>query len=289
MPAPVTFSLSLAPLPVNANQYTPQQWAQAVIDRLTIAPSAPWSSFQIGTTIPSSDVGPILYGGQQWKVWDSGSGSYIDLVVEGGGLVPRTVQLSAIADGAPGDIFIYDASGHAAALPIGAVGEILTSTGTAPEWATAAPAATSTYFEYGITTDLNVVTNASPTLVPFNALRLNVGAGFDTVNNRLPCPAGSVWFLYADLQLSAINHAAEENVPVSVEIRPNGANGIGAGGLAGYAYILGATGVRTSGVLAFNSAGYADVGVTINSSSPSYSMDVVANQSLTRFGGFRIV
>lgn len=115
MPAPVTFNLTLAPLPVNFTG-TPQQWAQAVIDRLTIAPSAPWSSFQNGGSIPTSDVGPILFNGVQWKVWNSATGEYVDLVVDGGGLVARTVTLAAMATQSPGSLFYYDASGNPAAL-----------------------------------------------------------------------------------------------------------------------------------------------------------------------------
>lgn len=288
MPAPVTFSLSLAPLPVNANTYTPQQWAQAVVDRLTIAPSAPWSSFQNGGVIGTSDVGPILYNGKQWKVWDSGSGAYIDLVVEGGGLVARTVQLSALADQSAGALPYYDASAHAAVLTAGTDGKVLTMASGLPSWAALPAGATSTYFEVNTSSTQSFSTNGAAVLVEFNTVKASSGVTFDTTNFRVPVTAGSVWFFWAQLQLARVTTVGASNVSTSLEIRPNGAPGVGVGTLLGYEYAMGQTGIGTSGILAFALDGYADCAIAMLTAVADTSA-VQANVSLTRFGGFRIV
>lgn len=118
MPAPVQFSLSLAPFPVNYSA-TPQVFAQDLINRLTITPSAPWSSFQYGGSLPTSDIGPVLFnanGAYEWKVWNVGSGTYVDLVVQGDGIVNNSIPLSAMGTQTPGGIFTYDASGKPTTL-----------------------------------------------------------------------------------------------------------------------------------------------------------------------------
>jgi hypothetical protein len=118
MPSPVSFLLSLATFPVNYTA-TPQQFAIDLVDRLTITPSAPWNSFLVGTLIPTSNQGPVLFdtgSGMKWLVWNDGTGAYVDLVVQGDGIVNESVPLSAMAAQTPGGIFIYDASGNPTTL-----------------------------------------------------------------------------------------------------------------------------------------------------------------------------
>lgn len=99
MPAPVTFTLTLAPLPLNFSG-TPQQWATALVDRLTVAPSTPWSAFITGSTIPLSDYGPLLYnagsGNKEWRVFDTNTGLYTYLTVNGAGIVASSVPVTKL-------------------------------------------------------------------------------------------------------------------------------------------------------------------------------------------------
>lgn len=292
MPAPVTFNLSLAPLPANANNYTPQQWAQAVVDRLTIAPSAPWSSFQNGGSIPSSDVGPILFNGMQWKVWDSGAGEYVDLVVEGGGLVSRTVELNALADQSPGGVLYYDAAGHADILASasGVTGDVITLAGSGlPVWQTLPAPVTSAYFEVNLSGNFDVTTDATHVALPFNIVKNQANVAFDTALYRVPVTAGSVWFFWANIEFSRTTTDPSTDVQISVEVRPNGNSNVGVGGFTGYTADQGQTGVSCSGVLPFVANGYADCSVAVLELTPvANGITVYANVSLTRFGGFRI-
>ena len=201
MPAPVSFNLSLAPLPANFNG-TPQDWATAVVNRLTITPSAPWSSFQNGGTIGSSNVGPILYNGMQWKVWSTATGSYVDLVVAGGGLVNNSVPLSAMSTQTPGGLFIYDASGNPTTLapstaPTGpnwisgatySIGQYVTYAGLVylcvlGTSGTTAPSSDGTHWTVqSSTTTGNVLTQSSAGLPVWQALPAAAGAANFEVN-----------------------------------------------------------------------------------------------------------
>ncbi len=342
MPAPVTFNLSLAPLPANANQMTPQQWAQAVVDRLTIAPSAPWSSFQNGGSIGTSDVGPILYLGKQWKVWDPGTGAYIDLVVDGGGIIARTITLNAWADQTPGGLSYYDASGHAAVLapatvPTGpnwvsgttyvvgnyvtylgvvyrcilgvsgatppnadathwvanssvTTGDVLTqSSAGLPTWMPLPAPITNTYIEVLLSSDQAFITDGTSIVLNFNTVKASNGVTFDATNHRIPVTAGSVWFFWAAFEILD-SATPSTSVDISFEIRPNGTPGIGIGGTTGWSTAIGQTGVPgISGVLPFAADGYVDCIVSATEAAPTAGgLTIVANTSLTRWGGFRL-
>lgn len=135
MPAPVTFDISLAPLPLNFNG-TPQQLATAIAQRLTVTPAEPWSSFQNGGEIPISNVGPVLYEGVEWRVFDEDEGEYTYLRIHGAGIIPGTIPADALAagGGTPNSFFVYDGSGNASSFGYGASGKYLTMSGASPAW-----------------------------------------------------------------------------------------------------------------------------------------------------------
>ena len=132
MPSPVSFLLSVATFPANYSA-TPQQFAQDLVNRMTVVPSAPWNSFQVGAVVPTSNLGPVLYdagNGMKWLVWDAATGAYINLLVDGGaatgpnggnglggGLLTGSVAIGALAPGAAGGILTYDASGNPTVTP----------------------------------------------------------------------------------------------------------------------------------------------------------------------------
>lgn len=76
---PVTFRGS--PLPLN-QRYTPQQFFDAIVARLSLQSDTSFSIFTIGSTPPSTNVGPFLKDGITWYVWDPVSGSYVPEVIE---------------------------------------------------------------------------------------------------------------------------------------------------------------------------------------------------------------
>lgn len=88
---PLTFRLS--PLPTNA--MTPQQFADAMVARLTAESANTISFFAAGSVAPTSNVGPWLKNNTTWYVWSDSLGMY----------VPQTIDQSAlgyIAQQAPG-------------------------------------------------------------------------------------------------------------------------------------------------------------------------------------------
>lgn len=70
-----------APLPADFTG-TPQQFLDAIVARLAVASDESFSVFTIGSTAPTSDIGPWLKNGITWYVWDTGTGTYIPSVME---------------------------------------------------------------------------------------------------------------------------------------------------------------------------------------------------------------
>ncbi len=75
---PVTFRAS--PLPTNFGG-TPQEFLDALVERLSIESQDELSFFVTGSVAPTSDVGPWLKDGTTWYVWDVITGAYIPLVL----------------------------------------------------------------------------------------------------------------------------------------------------------------------------------------------------------------
>lgn len=61
---------------------TPEQFYQKMLELTTLASQTQYSLFTAGTIAPTSDTGPWLKDNVSWRVWDSGAGSYVPLVVE---------------------------------------------------------------------------------------------------------------------------------------------------------------------------------------------------------------
>lgn len=62
---------------------TPQELAQAIADRLIIQSDPLFSSFAIGSTAPTSNVGPWLKDCEEWYVWDDATAQYVRMQVKG--------------------------------------------------------------------------------------------------------------------------------------------------------------------------------------------------------------
>lgn len=76
---PLTFSASA--LPAGAT-YTPQQFLDAIVARLSINSEENYSIITVSNTLPTSNIGPVLLGGLEWYVWDPTSGAYIPIPKE---------------------------------------------------------------------------------------------------------------------------------------------------------------------------------------------------------------
>lgn len=288
MPTPVQFSVNLATFPPDFSG-TPAQFAEAIRRRLSVAPNVPWSSFQNGGSIPTSNLGPVLYDEQEWRVWNQTLGAYTYHRQNGAGLVDKTVTKAKMADGTPGGILIYDAAGRPVELAIasGTDGQVLTKVGTTPVWAdTFVPGIH--YFEATASTSQDLNTNGSVQVVQFDTVRSEANVTFDTGNYRVPVTAGEVWNVYAYLQIED-NAPASTDVQVQLDIRVSGAS-TGVSTVFNAAALGSRFGMGTSGIIKITADGYLDVAVTPAETTPAADGLVIAgNATNTRFGGFRIV
>lgn len=290
MPAPVEFTLSLAPLDVNF-EGSLQDFATAIVDRLTITPSEPWSSFQNGGAIPSSDVGPVLYQGKEWRVFDSDTGAYTYHRQHGSGLIDATLPLSKVVVGTAGSVLAYNGDGNLSEIPIGTAGYVLTSVGGAPAWAVIPPRPTMKYFEATRTTTNQALETdgASPQIVAFNGVNKQSGVTFDTTNYRVPVAAGELWHFYCYLQIED-ELTASTDVQIVIDVRVNGITSSGFSGLRNYNTAQDRDGFGTSGIIPITEDGFVDVALTVLQGTPeSGSLEIAANQQNTRFGGYRII
>lgn len=74
----IRLAIEMAPLPANF-QGSPQQFAEAMVERIRVLfPTGQWT-FVISDTEPSSNQGPWLKNGTQWYVWDEDLKQYVPL------------------------------------------------------------------------------------------------------------------------------------------------------------------------------------------------------------------
>ena len=283
MPAPVSFTLSLAPLPVNF-EGTLQEWAAAVVDRLTVAPAEPWSSFQNGGTVGASDVGPILLNGLEWRVFSTSLGGYTYHIQNGAGLVDRTVALTKLSAGAAGSVVVFDAAGLPNGLQPGENGQVLTMAANNPAWSAPASAPGVSYFEATVGTSHPVATNGDTTRIDFDTLKFSNLVAYDTANSRLEVPAGQTWFFYCSLQLDDPSPAsASVQVIAAIGTADNVAT------VRNYVTAQSRDGFSWSGIMRFEAASTVGVSVLATESGVGSADGLsVAGNNNSRFGGYRI-
>ena len=286
MPAPVTFSVQMASLPPGF-EGDPQALGVAFAERLLITPSEPWSSFINGGAQPSSNVGPWLLDGMEWRVWSDSLGSFTYHRQDGRGVIAGTLPLSALQGTAtPKTALIFNAAGAPAAVS-GTPGQVLTagSDGT-PVFATPA---TGNYFTVRLLTSQDYATNNTPVAVQFANVGACQGVTPDVAGYRIPVTANSVWFFRVSAQINHINGVTPDWEHF-INIRPYQDNSLVLGGNSAGAVTAGLprSGVFASGIYAFGAAGYVDVAIASTSSITGTQFQVDNNGGNTIFSGFRI-
>ena len=289
MSAPVTFSLSLAPLP-STFDLTPQEFAQAIVDRLLITPSEPWSSFRNGGSTPTSDIGPFLKNSQEWMVWNSATGAYISQVQDGSGIRAATVPLSAMAQVAGvGSVLISNPSKAVAELPLssGTTGQFLKNDGTAPVWADL-NLPTKNYFEVALT-GANQALNTAGGYVPIifdTILNKSDGVTFDVNTGAVTVKSGEVWYFYTSLQLE---DSAAPSTNLQIILRVQGTLTRAVGSVVNVPATSSRLAPSACGVMAIGVDDLVKVYIEVTEDTPDAGgMEIAANGENTRFGGFRI-
>lgn len=265
----------------------PQTLGTAFAERLLITPSEPWSSFINGGAQPSSNVGPWLLDGLEWRVWSDSLGAYTYHRQDGRGLIAGSTPISALQGTAtPSTALIFNAAGVPATVS-GTVGQVLTAgTGGLPAFASPA---TGNYFTVRLTTSHTYTTNNTSVQIEFDSTGACQNVVPDSANNRVPVPANSVWFFRASAQINHVNGVTPDWEHF-INIRPYQDNSLVLGSnSAGYAAAgLARSGVQVSGIYAFSGAGYVDVGIASTSSITGPQFQIDNNGGNTIFSGFRI-
>lgn len=282
MGAPVTFTITVASLPPGW-EGDPMALLTAFAERLTISPSEPWSSFINGGAQPSSDVGPFLAGGVEWKVWSSGLGTYTFATQNGAGIVNATITRAKWADDTPNSVFVTDAAGRPI-LVSGLDGQYLKATSTVPAFADVPGASR---FTVRLTVDQSYVSDGSNKQVKFDLVGDTNNVTPDTGNFRIPIPANSVWHFGSSLQIAEIN-GTHTDVKHFLSIRPYQTDSLCIGSVDGYATSQVRGGVQTSGIYSFGGAGYVDVVISSTCESSALNFSIDQNGVNTRFWGYRI-
>lgn len=76
---PITINIGALPPHV---EWTPQQFADAIVSRMFLVTAQTFSLFVSGSTEPSSNVGPWLKNGTSWWVWSDAEGEYVPITIE---------------------------------------------------------------------------------------------------------------------------------------------------------------------------------------------------------------
>jgi hypothetical protein len=130
---PITLQMGALPPQV---RWTPQQLAEAMIQRMSLVTQATFALFVTGSTEPSSNVGPWLKNGTEWWVWSNTAGAYVPITIEPQSLGyyigstepdPAVYQfwIETTVGGAPVSLNIYY---NGAWTSVGVNGEYLAST-----------------------------------------------------------------------------------------------------------------------------------------------------------------
>lgn len=61
---------------------TPQEFADLLAANAKVFTEQQFALFVTGSTAPTSDVGPWLANGNEWRVWDSGLGQYVPITID---------------------------------------------------------------------------------------------------------------------------------------------------------------------------------------------------------------
>ena len=201
---PVTFSISLAPLPVDFKG-TPQEFATAMVDRLTITPSTEWSSFIVGSVIPTSDEGPLLYdagdGNKEWRVWDTNTGAYTYLITDGAGIkagsIPVTALVTDLANA--NKVLIRDGSGVISHVGGTAGQQMVIGSGGNPEFASPDVLSFAPAKGYAAGTQSLPIDGALHKLVA-DTEDFDLENCYDPTNSRYTAPTNGIYFVSARVQ-----------------------------------------------------------------------------------------
>lgn len=286
MPNPVQFNITAGAVPENFEgglQATLNMFAE----RLIIAPSVPWSSFVLGPAQPSSNVGPWFKDGEELRVWSDTLATYIPVKVNGTGILPGTLPLSAFEQLTPQQVLISDINGNVSIVG-GTPGQVLAVAPSGTPVFKDADTAQLFYANVGV--DYPYASDGNSKTIPFSVAYGSQSAQFDTSTFQFRINSDLVgrWFLYASVLIQDIN-TASTNVTHTLSIARNtGLSGVQSS-TTGHVQAVPTNGITVSGI--FDASLNDTFEVQINSTSnilTGNEFQISNNGAVTRFGGFKL-
>lgn len=118
---------------------TPQGYAEHLVDRLEVRSTSQTYGTSIVSSLPVSNIGPVLLGGLKWYVWDEGSSTYVPVDITDSLKAPATLKYVLTSD--TGIVTWRDPAAFwawfgltAASIAPGAAGTLIYSNGAASAW-----------------------------------------------------------------------------------------------------------------------------------------------------------
>lgn len=287
MSSPITFDVTAGAIP-DGFEGDLQALLNLFASRLIIAPSVPWSAFQLGEAQPSSNQGPWFKDGRELRVWSDDAGTYVPVTIDGSGVVPETLPLSAIVDLPPQQVLISDIDGRASYIG-GAPGQVCTVAESGTPVFKNPPSGQ--LFYASLSTAFPYVPDGTARVVPFDLAFGPESTEFNTSTYKFVIPADGAgwWFFYASLQIDDVNNN-NTNTIHNLVVSRNGGLGGQIGNINSAASFITTNGISVSGLLAATAGDTFDVRIsTLSAPSAGNEFSVNINSANTRFGGFRLI
>lgn len=315
LPNQLPVTIDFGTLPQTGAGYDPQQFADRLGLNGKIFTEQQFALFVTGSTAPTSDVGPWLANGNEWRVWDAGTGMYVPITVDQGSLgyfignaapdpavykfwIETTVGGSPLAlktyfSGAWVDVYAATLAGYSTTAALNAaIAATLASANAYTDAAIAAIPPSSGFSSYpaqGVTTGggQSIAIDGNPYKVALSVAAINPApAPFDTGNNRYTAPATGIYQMSVSTQFDN-DTGTPSGMSVMVEAYVNGSFiGKAMGDIDNTPNPNGAWSPGFSGLVTMNSGDYLELYTTVFDGVNTGNITLaVAQMSVVRVSG----
>lgn len=219
MATPVEFYVEVGTLPANF-QGTWAEFVAQLADLLSVRPDSDWSSFTVGNTKPTSDVGPWLKTsstGAEWWVWSSTAADYVPLTVSLPTISANSIDGAVLIDGTVTASKIDPA--YTAGLGIGAlsasVDALANQVSTGVGQLAVATKNASQSVTYG-------VGGGTAVKVSYGTELTDTSGRYDPTNSRYAAANAGWYWVTASLRTDTLSNTSPMGIGSSMQLRVNG-------------------------------------------------------------------